>query len=86
MRVDFSGRFLKQFKKAPKKVRLAYVERFELFKEDAFHPLLNNHALVGEYKGCRSFNITGDWRVVFKEVSRGFVLFVIMGTHSQLYK
>ncbi|TSC86389.1 MAG: Uncharacterized protein G01um101416_662 [Microgenomates group bacterium Gr01-1014_16] len=86
MRVDFARKFIKQLKKSPKEVKIAYVERFDLFRTDVFHPLLNNHALTGEYKGCRSFNVTGDWRVVFKEVSKDFILFAAIGTHNQLYK
>ena len=85
MRVDFSRRFIKRLKKAPVEVKLQFRERFEIFKNNKFHPLLNNHALGGKYGGCRSINITGNWRAVFKEVTTEFVLLVDIGTHPQLY-
>jgi addiction module RelE/StbE family toxin len=86
MRVDYSKRFQKDIKRADKKIRLAFADRLELFIEDKFHPLLNNHALTGEYAGCRSINVTGDIRAVFEEFAKGdIVYFITIGSHSQLY-
>jgi len=86
-RVDYSRGFLKEFKKAPLKVKDAFRERLEIFTSNKFHPILNNHSLVGKYKGYRSINITGDWRVIFREFESGEIIyFEVIGTHSQLYK
>jgi len=42
--------------------------------------------LVGELRGYRSINITGDWRAIFMEIDGGKIIyFVAIGTHSQLY-
>ncbi|MEK7534542.1 MAG: type II toxin-antitoxin system mRNA interferase toxin, RelE/StbE family [Patescibacteria group bacterium] len=87
-RIDFSNKFLKQHKKAPQNVRKAWIKRLNLFKEDPFHPLLNNHALTGELSGHRSINITGDWRALYSEYTEEeetFIVFEVIGTHSQLY-
>jgi len=73
------------FKKHPIWVREKFQERFSLFLEDMYHPLLNNHPLEGEWIGCRSINITGDIRAVFEEVDIGYVEFIAIGTHSELY-
>ncbi|MEK7618030.1 MAG: type II toxin-antitoxin system mRNA interferase toxin, RelE/StbE family [Patescibacteria group bacterium] len=86
MRIEYSRRFLKDLKKCSPKIRLAFVSRLELFLGDKFYPLLNNHALGGEYSGCRSINITGDYRAVFEEYEGGkTIYFITIGTHSQLY-
>ncbi len=86
-RIDFSRRFEKDLRKAPIKIRIAFKARLELFLPDMFNPLLNNHALTGDYKEYRSINITGDWRAIFKEFENGEIIsFEILGTHSQLYK
>lgn len=86
MRIDYSRRFLKDIKKAPKKIRLAFAARLGLFVANKFHPLLSNHALGGKYMGCRSINITGDYRVIFEEYDNGkTAYFITIGTHSQLY-
>lgn len=86
-KVDYSNRFLKDLKKAPKKIKVAFRERLEIFLSSKFNPVLNNHALTGEYKNYRSINVTGDWRAIFREFDGGKeIYFDTIGTHSQLYK
>ena len=85
--IDYSKKFIKSLKKAPNKIQIAFRNRLEIFLSDKFHPILNNHSLSGEYQGYRSINITGDWRAIFRERgSEDTVYFVIIGTHSNLYK
>ena len=87
MQIDYSPRFIKDLKKAPRKIQIAFRDRLKLFVEDKFHPLLNNHPLKGKYKGYRSINVTGDWRAVFRELNSGkLVYFDVLGTHGQLYR
>jgi addiction module RelE/StbE family toxin len=87
MGIDYSARFIKAFKKAPRKIQIAFRNRLELFTKDKFHPLLNNHPLSGRYKNYRSINITGDWRAIFREFDSGRrIYFDIIGTHSELYR
>jgi len=86
-RVEYSKRFVKDFKKAPVKIKIAFRNRLELFLVDKYHPILNNHSLVGKYKDYRSINVTGDWRAMFREFEGGKVIFFdTIETHSQLYK
>ncbi len=85
-RIDFSRKFEKNLKKAPKKIQVAFRKRLEMFLSDKFHPILNNHPLVGEYQNYRSINVTGDWRAVFREFQGGEVVyFDLLQTHSKLY-
>jgi addiction module RelE/StbE family toxin len=87
IRVDYSKRFIKDLRKAPKKVKIAFRNRLELLLADKYHPLLNNHSLRGGYGQYRSINISGDWRVIFRELENGErIYFDRLGTHSQLYK
>ena len=76
--------FLKDFKKIPKGVRLKFVERKNLLLDDPFHPLLNNHSVEKAFPGCRSINVTGDYRAIFMQRSDGLI-FIRIGTHSDLY-
>jgi len=85
MEIRYSPRFRKQYVKSNKKVKIAFNSRLELFLQNAHHPLLKNHSLTGEFKGYRSINITGDWRAIYLE-RRDAVIFITLGTHSQLYK
>ena len=87
MRIEYSKRFQKDLFKLSRKIRLAFATRLELFIDDKFHSLFNNHSLLGEYSGCRSINITGDIRAIFEEYDHGQVIyFITIGTHSRLYR
>lgn len=87
MKIAYSRRFIKEFKRCPKKIQIAFKERLELFVANQSHPLLNNHVLIGEWRRCHSINITGDWRALYQELEGGeLIFFIILGTHSQLYK
>ena len=76
--------FKKQFYKLTKSQREKFKERSNIFLRDEFHPILNNHVLKGKYEGCRSINVGGDLRAIFKKSSED-VVFVKIGSHSKLY-
>jgi addiction module RelE/StbE family toxin len=61
-------------------------DRLKLFLSDEFSPILNNHHLHGEYNSCRSINITGDVRVIYKKMPGEICYLLEIGTHSQLYE
>lgn len=85
MRVVFHKKFDKKVKKYPFLKDQAR-ERIILFSTDPYHPTLHNHALVGEWMGYRSINITGDYRAVYRLVEEDVAYFVDMDTHSNLYQ
>ncbi len=83
--VIYDKSFYKSLKKKDNFIQNKARERIKLFREDPFNPLLNNHALAGEYKDERSFNITGDCRIIFYYVDESTVCFTDIGTHPELY-
>ncbi len=85
MEIKYSLRFRKQYARSNKKIKTAFNTRLKLFLLNPHHPLLRDHPLTGDYKGYRSINITGDWRTIYSNQDE-IVTFVILGTHSQLYK
>ncbi|MEK7177417.1 MAG: type II toxin-antitoxin system mRNA interferase toxin, RelE/StbE family [Patescibacteria group bacterium] len=89
IRIDYSRKFNKQLKKAPLSIKIAFRDRLIIFLKNPFAPILNNHHLKGKYLYSRSVNITGDWRAIYSEVIENkikVVIFLALGTHSQLYK
>ena len=87
--INYSRKFLKQLKKSPLEIKIAFRKRLELFIENSFDPQLNNHQLTGRFSGYRSLNVSGDWRAIFSEYeeeTNKIVIFEVIGTHSQLYK
>lgn len=86
MQIEYSKKFIKEFKKCPVNVKTNFKARLEIFINDQYNSILNNHPLIGELRNYRSININGDWRAIFEEVDGGQIIyFVAIGTHSQLY-
>jgi len=85
MRVKYNKKFIKMFAKAPQKIKTAFGKRLELLMQNPYHPRLEHHTLSGKYAGFKSINITGDWRALFQEKNNRLE-FLLIGTHSQLYK
>ena len=80
----FQRNFEKQLRKLPREIRGRFDERLHLFVRNKFDPLLNNHSVDYLFLGCRSLNITGDYRAIFYEHGE-IITFVAIGSHSQLY-
>ena len=84
MSISYHRKFKKSLKKQPKRIQEKFFKVFDIFLEDQCHFYLNNHALGPPLQGVRSFNVTGDVRVHYEELSDELQLLDI-GTHSQLY-
>jgi addiction module RelE/StbE family toxin len=85
MIIVFQNIFKKKFKKLSSKIKDQFDERLILFQKNKFDPILNNHSVEKRFPDCRSVNITGDYRVIFKEEKEDMYIFVNIGTHSELY-
>lgn len=86
MIIKFHKNFKKAYQKLPTNLQGTVDQKIALFYQNSFHPLLNNHKLKGKYKDRRSINITGDWRALYKEIGRDYFKFLLLDTHSNLYK
>jgi addiction module RelE/StbE family toxin len=84
MPLRFARCFVRQHRKLPAEIRSKVDERLRLFVRDQSHVSLNNHALRGEWLGCRSINITGDYRAIY-EPCPNEAHFIAVGTHHELY-
>lgn len=81
----YSKKFRKNYRKLELKTRERFKERRDIFLADPSHPSLNNHSLHEPYSGCRSINVTGDYRAIFYHESEGTVRFIAIGTHHELF-
>lgn len=86
MKVRFHRNFRRDYAKLPARIRNQFKKRLKAFLEDPFDPLLNNHALHGEWRQFRSINVTGDFRAIFRMLGRDTVEFVLIDTHGNLYE
>lgn len=85
MKIVFHRNFEKRYKKLSDNLKRKVKEKNILFEKDPYDPVLNNHALKGKYLGYRSFNITGNIRIIYKFLEKDIALFSEIGTHSELY-
>lgn len=86
MKIILHRNFKRQYKKLKEGERRKFKTRRNLFLENPLHPLLNNHALHGEYRDFRSINVGGNLRVIYKEIDSRTVHFILIDTHSNLYE
>ena len=86
MHVDFTKGFNKQFEKLPRKSQERAKAAVKLFLQNIKAPSLRIHALKGEWLCYHSVSAGGDIRLHFKKINQNTVLFVAVGSHSQLYK
>ena len=86
MQVDFTKEFNKQFARLSRPKQLRAKEALALYLDDPDAPALRLHRLKGEWLGYYSISAGGDLRLHFRITSADTLLFVAIGTHSQLYK
>ncbi len=85
MEIEYSPKFLKQFKRLPKKIKENAILCEKLFRKNPFDPKLKTHKLHGEIKEYWAFSISYNYRIGFTFIERDLVYFHAIGTHG-IYK
>lgn len=85
MQIVYTKKFVSEFKKLPKKVRLSAIEKEKLFKKNPYEPKLKTHKLTGKLKGHLAFSINYSYRIIFVFENKNEAWFLSVGTHS-IYK
>ncbi|MEK7208657.1 MAG: type II toxin-antitoxin system mRNA interferase toxin, RelE/StbE family [Patescibacteria group bacterium] len=85
MKILLHRRFKKAYDKLQSGEQRKFTERRDLFLQNPFHPLLNNHPLRGKYTGYRSIDVTGDLRIHYQPIDKNTTFFITIGTHHELY-
>jgi addiction module RelE/StbE family toxin len=62
-----------------------FKQRLVLFIKGELGYPLYDHALTGKLNGKRAFSVAGDIRVIYIELE-DFIVFLDIGSHSQVYK
>lgn len=84
MKIIFHKKFIKQQSRLSKKIQNQLDKRIVVFMENPYEDILNNHQLHPPFENCRSINISGNIRALYEQ-NGDTVLFVCIGTHSELY-
>lgn len=86
MKIVLHKNFKKQYAKLRPEEKAKFKDRRNLFLIAPFNPLLHNHPVDKAYPGWRSINITGDLRALYEKKAGDLIVFMKIGTHSQLYR
>lgn len=85
MKIIYSPRFAKSYKKLDKRIKLLAEDKEEVFRQDPFSPSLKTHKLKGKLSEFYSFSISYQYRIVFHFEDKEIIIFDNIGTH-QIYK
>ena len=80
--IYYSSRFEQLFRKLPRQLQARALITERYFRLNPFHPSLRTHKLHGKLEGSWGISITGRYRIIFKPLPDGDVLFVSVGPHS----
>lgn len=86
MKFVYKREFDRSYSKLNNKIKLRFDERLTLFSKEPNCRILNLHKLNGKYDGMWSINITGDYRAIFYKQNEEIIIFINIGTHSELFK
>jgi addiction module RelE/StbE family toxin len=82
MKIYYSSKFAKEYKKLPKKIKTLAEEKETIFRKDSFDPKLKTHKLSGKLKEYYSFSIDYQYRIIFEFVNKDTIWFHSIGTHE----
>ncbi|MBI3619305.1 type II toxin-antitoxin system mRNA interferase toxin, RelE/StbE family [Candidatus Peregrinibacteria bacterium] len=86
MRVRYSTKFKRMFRKLSHIQQKSAVETLMIFEQNPFLPSLRNHKLHGSHEGARAIEAGYDLRIVYREEDgHAVVLMIAVGTHDQVY-
>lgn len=80
--IHYNEDFAAQFKSLPQVIQKKALKTETFFRENPFHPSLRLHKLKGKLKKLWSISLDRKYRIIFKPLDDGVILFVSIGLHS----
>ncbi|WP_428769500.1 type II toxin-antitoxin system YafQ family toxin [Treponema sp. HNW] len=87
-RFDYTSKFKKDYRKLSKQSIIDEVDTVikKLLDGETLEKKYHDHALVGNYKGCRDCHIRPDLVLIYKKEDDILVLTALrLGSHSELF-
>lgn len=85
MKIYYSSKFRREYKKLPPTIKLVAEAKEEIFRKDPHDPRLKTHPLTGSLKDYWAFSIDTKTRIIFEFKSKQVVWFHSAGSHD-IYK
>ena len=87
LRPDYTNKFKKDYKQAIKRnLDITLIDKIicDLINEIPLDEKHKDHALSGNFEGCRECHIKSDWLLIY-QTGGGIIAFERTGTHSDLF-
>lgn len=82
MKIYYSSKFAKEYKKLPKEIKLKAEKRELVFRKNPHDSRLKTHRLKGILKDYWAFSINFQYRIIFEFKEKDIVWFHSVGTHD----
>lgn len=82
MRIYYSSKFERKYKKLPQKIKKTAEEKESIFRSDPFDARLHTHRLSGRLKEYWAFSINDTYRIIFEFAKKDTVWLHSIGDHS----
>lgn len=80
--IHYARRYKDQYRALPVHIRKKVIKQETIFVENPFHPSLRLHRLQGKLEGLWSISIDRSYRIIFKPLANGNMLFISIGRHA----
>lgn len=81
MKITYSPKFLRRFKRLEQELQIEAKEKIKLFGQDPSPQFLKTHKLNGRLNQY-SFSVNYKYRIVFTYISKEEAYFLTIGNHS----
>ncbi len=82
MKIYYSNKFAKEYKKLPDKIKLVAEKKEKVFRKNPFDPQLKTHKLTGKLKSYWAFSLDYQYRIIFDFADKDIIWFHSVGTHE----
>lgn len=80
--IHYNNQFERQFRGLPRIIQKKALKCEKLFRDNPFYPSVRLHKLHGKLTGFWSISIDRRYRIIFKPIKDGVILFVSIGIHA----
>ena len=85
MKIFYTKKFEREYKKLNKEIKLKVESREIVFRKNPFASILKTHKLSGPLEGFLSFSIDFTYRIIFEFIDDETIFFHSIGSHD-IYK
>ncbi|MEK7084317.1 MAG: type II toxin-antitoxin system RelE/ParE family toxin [Patescibacteria group bacterium] len=86
IRIEYTPEFKERYRMLPLSVHTRADKQENFFRYNPFHPSLHTEKLNPKQKGVWSFRIDKKYRIIFRFLDTGSVLFLTVGPHDWVYR